>query len=182
MFPARNVSPILTKSPLSPNTGLKRPESGFPFWATLKLLSRKLWINLQLCLDLDGGRGGTVEQNRKGCDMFLRKEKRHSDELEKVVMKAKINFHSLWLLLWALPVSPSSSFCRWENRPRKITWFAPSHMVTKYRNAFYTINLPLNLVRKLKKQACPSTSALLLPAILRWQKTANWRYKRTGNW
>lgn len=74
---------------------IKEARVRLPFLSHSKVLSRKLWINLQLCLDLDGGRGGTVEPNRKGCDIFLRKEKRHSDELEKVVMKAKINFHSL---------------------------------------------------------------------------------------
>lgn len=75
MFPARNVSPILTKSPLSPNTGLE-VRVMLPFLSHFKLLSRKVCITRQLCLDLEGGGGGTGKQKReRGVTSFIGKKK-----------------------------------------------------------------------------------------------------------
>lgn len=47
-----------------------------PFLSHFKLLSRKVCITRQLCLDLEGGGGGTGKQKReRGVTSFIGKKK-----------------------------------------------------------------------------------------------------------
>ena len=89
--------------------------------------------------------------------MFLRKEKRHSDEPESDEQGPTFIHPESCRKLW------QSNLILWENRSRKITWFAQNHLITKCSSAFCKTNLLLNLVGKFKNPTCPKTSVGLFP-------------------
>lgn len=109
-----------------------------------------------------GERGGGQQNRRgKGCDIFHRKEKKAQWWARKGSDSDESKDQLSFTLTPSASFDSPTSFCRWENRPRKITWFVQNHRATKYRNAFCKNNSLLTLVGKFKNQTCPNTSLSL---------------------